>query len=86
MRRAQAKQKLANEEEAKRLLAELDGNGNVDGRAAAEEAQQGRRNFGLQGGLQVNPPEHTSLPPARPGPAKLARKGSDKGMAVVHLG
>ena len=48
MRRAQQKRKLAAEKEAKQLLAELDGQS-----AALETPTLGRRNFGLQGGVQV---------------------------------
>ena len=50
MRRAQQKRKLAAEKEAKQLLAELDGQS-----AALESPTLGRRNFGLQGGVQVTP-------------------------------
>lgn len=48
MKRAQEKRKQAAQDEARQLLAEL------DGQASEEQApSQGRRNFGLAGGVQV---------------------------------
>ena len=48
MKRAADKQKAAAEKEAKQLLAELDGYAND-----TEQPVSGRRNFGLEGGVQV---------------------------------
>lgn len=48
MRRAQEKRKQAAQDEARQLLAELDGNA-----AEQQPPSLGRRNFGLQGGTQV---------------------------------
>lgn len=50
MKRAQEKRKRAAEEEAKKLLAELDSQP-MD----LHTSSQGRRNFGLEGGVQVRP-------------------------------
>lgn len=48
MRRAQEKRKQAAQEEARQLLADLDGSP-----AEGSTPTLGRRNFGLQGGVQV---------------------------------
>lgn len=56
MRRAAERQKLAAEKDAKMLLAELDGYVNE-----TEQPVSGRRNFGLEGGIQVEIPSPPSL-------------------------